>query len=69
MDFSNLSSSHRIKIEEDMIWDVWVSQSVEHLTLDLILLSLTPMLGSVLGMEPTLKKIVIEFKQNSLLFC
>ena len=41
---------------------VWVAQLIKHLTLDLSsgfdlrVMSLSPVLGSTLGMEPTLKK-------------
>jgi len=43
-------------------WGAWVAQSVKHLTLDLSsgldlwVMSSNPVLGSTLGVEPTLKK-------------
>lgn len=52
----------------------WVAQSVEHWTLDLgsgldlTIVGLSPVLGSILGMEPTLKKVqklFVEFHVQS----
>jgi len=45
-----------------MYWGTWVAQSVKHPTLDLSsgldlrVMSSSPTLGSMLGVEPTLKK-------------
>ena len=48
-DLSLVLFKHQIKLQrnlrEDAHMDIWQAQSVEHLTLDLMILSLSPTLG------------------------
>ena len=55
-------TTKKCKVKSRTCWDAWLAQSDKYLTLDLSsgldlrVMSSSPALGSMLGMEPTKKK-------------